>query len=174
MKRILVFTLVVAALLALTVGVAAANGELAREDPEDYVVEAGACYSFNVEVPGNWGNEYGDGAVTAHPDDTDDAGYCTLTVGSKARRLELRVLDGSADDSFEVYVKNPRGKWALVYSYTDQYSGEIWVTHQIYDFPAGKGQGDTIEVKIMPTGPHWAHFNTYGQLAVDYVAAYEY
>ena len=171
MKRILVITLVVAALLALTVGVAAANGWLAREDPE---LCGSNCESFNPEKPGNWGGEYGYGAVTAFPGDPDDAGYCRLTVDSKARRLELRVLDGSADDSFDVYVMNPGGKYALVYSYTDQYSSETWVTHQIYDFPAGKGQGGNIEVKIMPTGPHWTGFDDYGQLAVDYVAAYEW
>ena len=173
MKRILVITLVVAALLALTVGVAAANGWLAREDPE---LCGNHCHSFNPEVPGSWGGEPGQGEVTAFPGDPDDAGYCvlTVTVDSKARRLELRVLDGLADDSFEVYVMNPGGNYALVYSYTDQYSSETWVTHQIYDFPAGKGQGGTIDVMIMPTGPHWVHFGTYGQLAVDYIAAYEW
>ena len=170
MKRILVFTLVVAALLALTVGVAAANTWLDKAEPED--LDNPNCWSFSAEAPGGWGGEWGKGAVTAHPDDTDDAGYCTLTVGSKARQLELRVLDGSADDSFDVYVMNPGGNWVLVYSYADQYSSETWVTHQIYDFPAGKGQGCTIEVKIMPTGPRWTGFDTYGQLAVDYVAAY--
>jgi hypothetical protein len=162
--------IVVILLLAMPLGAAANGGSLDREDPESST----ECQSFSAEVSGSWGGEFGQGAVTAFPGDDDDAGYCTLVVSAKARRLELRVLDGLADDSFDVYVKNPAGNWALVYSYADQYASETWVTHQIEGFPAGKGQGSTIEVKIVLTGPHWAHFNTFGQLAVDYIAAYEH
>jgi hypothetical protein len=172
MKRIFGIILSVFALIALSGGIVLASEELVRVDPENST----ACTSFNAEVSGNWGGEYGEGAVTAFPGDTDDAGYCVLTTaeGSKARRLELRVLDGLANDSFEVYVKNPADKYVLVYSYTDQYSTETWVTHEIYGFPAGKGQGNTVDIKIVPTGEHWASFDTFGQLAVDYVAAYEH
>jgi len=133
--------------------------------------------SFNPQISGSWGGEFGDGAVTAWGDE-DPAGYITFTWGEgKARRIELRVLDGSADDSFNVYVKNPGGNWALVYSYTDTppaLDSEMWFVHDIYSFPAGKGQGPSIDMKIEATGPEWDSFGTYGQLAVDYVEVYDH
>jgi len=142
---------------------------------------AGSCGSFNPETPGSWGGENAGGAVTASPSDTDNAGYCTLnTGGTFARHIELRVLDGIADDSFDVYVKDPGGQWALVYSYTDKAPGsqsdtETWLVHHIYSFPAGKGQGDTVETKIVPTNCcSWWGFAQYGQLAVDYIKLFDH
>ena len=132
--------------------------------------------SFNAEQPGNWGGEYGDGAVTAFPGDSDLAGYVTFTWDSGfARRIELRVLDGIADDSFDVYVKNPGGNWALVYSYTsDPDTSEYWVVHHIYSFPAGKGQGESLQMKIVPTNLGWSGFGTWGQLGVDWIKVWDH
>jgi hypothetical protein len=89
----------------------------------------------------------------------------------KARQIKLRVLDGIADDSFNVYVQNPGGDWALVYHYdSDPSTAEYWVEHDdIWSFPAGKGQGGEIYMKIEATGAPWSGFNTYGQLAVDWI-----
>jgi hypothetical protein len=100
--------------------------------------------------------------------------YATLTLDTGgagfARHIKLRVLDGIADDSFNVYVKNPDGVWVRVYSYDcDPSDSEYWVVHDIYSFPAGKGQGTTIDIKIEATGDAWGSFGTYGQLAVDWV-----
>lgn len=134
------------------------------------------CTSFNPEVPGNWGGEFGNGVVAAFPTDADPAGYCTFTWhddGWFARRLELRVLDGIGAQGFDVYVKNPAGKWIHVYQYHDQSPGETWEVHEIYSFPAGKGQGPRVELKIVPKNFPWAGFATWGQLAVDYIALYE-
>jgi hypothetical protein len=36
--------------------------------------------NFNAEVPGNWGGEYGDGAVTAFRTGPDPAGYCNFSI----------------------------------------------------------------------------------------------
>jgi hypothetical protein len=91
------------------------------------------------------------------------------SITAKARHIVLRVLDGFADDSFNVYVKNPGGDWALVYSYSDSSDSEVWKVHDIYSFPAGKGQGTTIEIMIEATGAAWSGFGKYGQLAVDWV-----
>ena len=133
---------------------------------------------------GNWG---GIGAgmqcrVVWHDASDPTPGYATLTLDTTAlgetgfaRHIVLRVLDGIADDSFNVYVKNPGGDWALVYSYTcDPSTSEYWVDHDIYSFPAGKGQGTTIEIKIEATGDAWSGFGTYGQLAVDWVEVWGY
>ncbi len=132
--------------------------------------------SFNAETLGDWGGEYRDGAVTAFPGDADDAGYITFTwEEGKARRIVLRVLDGIADDSFNVYVMNPDGNWVRAYSYTSDPSiDEVWEVHHVYGFPAGKGQGPSIEMKIEPTSVGWSGFDTWGQLAVDYVKVYDH
>lgn len=132
------------------------------------------AWSFNPEQPGNWGGEFGNGAVTAFAGDSDDSGYVYLQwEEGKARRIVMRVLDGIADDSFNVYVKNPGGEWVLVYHFTADFSTtEICKEHTIVGFPAGKGQGNNIEIKIEPTNVGWSGFNTWGQLAVDYIEVY--
>src|SRR3990172_6951451 len=82
-----------------------------------YITLAGTATagSFNAEQPGNWGGEYGDGAVTAFTGASHPAGHITFTwTAGFVRHIALRVLDGIADDSFEVYVMNPGGNWALV------------------------------------------------------------
>jgi hypothetical protein len=124
---------------------------------------------------GGWG---GIGAgmqcrVVSHFNDSTP-GYATLTLDTGgtgfARHIKLCVLDGIADDSFNVYVMNPGGDWALVYSYIcDPDTSEYWIVHDIYSFPAGKGQFTTIEIKIEATGGTWWGFDKYGQLAVDWV-----
>jgi hypothetical protein len=83
----------------------------------------GSCSSFHPQMMCDWGGAYGGACVTAFPGDGDPAGWCSFSwEGGKARHIELRVMDGPADDSFEVYVENPRGKWVRVYRYADQHS----------------------------------------------------
>ena len=131
---------------------------------------------------GNWGGfnvTIEDCRVVWHAAGDTTPRYATLTLDTGgagfARHIVLRVLDGIADDSFNVYVKNPGGDWALVYSYDcDPSTSEYWVVHDIYSFPAGKGQGTTIEIKIEATGDTWSGFETYGQLAVDWVEVWGY
>ncbi len=87
-------------------------------------------------------------------------------TGRIANRLELRVLDGLADDSFEVYINRestPR------YTYTGEQSGtEDWKTHSV-DLTGLRG---TIKVKVKATGPAWSSFSTYGQLGVEWAKLY--
>lgn len=175
MKRLLVTVMALVVVLVLATAPVAANGPLAMADlSAGDPTAVGQCLDFHVGAPGNWGGRPGERAVAAFPGE-DPAGDCSLQwTGGKARRIELEVLDGLADDSFEVYVKNPAGKWVLVYSYTDQYSSETWVTHHIYSFPAGKGQGTMVDLMIVPINVGWSGFNTYGQLAVDYIALYSH
>jgi len=61
---------------------------------------------------------------------------------------------------------NPAGKEWLVLSYEDQGATETWNTHTIDGAFLNYG---TI-IKIVPTGDLWSGFETYGQLAVDYIA----
>jgi hypothetical protein len=181
MKRILATAVVVAALVGLA-GIASVSAKppptmLDMADLSNADVTAGGeCSSFSAEQPGAWGGEFGGGAVTAFPGDEDDAGYCTLNSGgAKARHIQMRVLDGIADDSFNVFVKSPGSDWTLVYSYAAAPStAEVWVEHDIYSFPAGKGQGSTVDIKIEPTNVGWSGFTTWGQLAVDYVKLFDH
>jgi len=133
----------------------------------------GHCMSFSDEVLGSWGGEYGDGAVTAFPGDPDPAGQCIFkwSTGGNAGQIKMRVLDGIADDSFDVYAKIPGGQWTLVYTYSDVSTSEVWVAHSI-DVSAlypEEGAATQIRLKIVPTNLGWGGFNTWGQLAVDSV-----
>jgi len=162
---------------------------LDRVDIGDEIDEVG--HEVNVSEPdwgpveptthgGNWGGIISPDTcrVVSYSGDPTP-GYATLTLDthgdSFARHIVLWVLDGIADDSFNVYVKNPGDEWVLVYSYTcDPSTSEYWVDHHIYSFPAGKGQGGIIEMKIEATGGTWSGFDTYGQLAVDWVEVWDH
>ena len=78
--------------------------------------------------------------------------------------VNLHVLDGIADDSFDLYVDG-----TLVYTYVDHDPGndpELWRTHMI-DLSPYMILCGTNTVKIEATGAKWSGFGTYGQLAVD-------
>jgi hypothetical protein len=114
-------------------------------------------------------------------DASDDDPTATLKMDTGglgfARHIRLHALDGLADDSFNIYVKNPGGEWALVYTYTDPAPArdpETWMEHDICSFPAGKGQGTTIEMKFEATGPKWDGFNRYGQVCFDWIEVYDH
>ncbi len=173
MKRILMISIVVTILLAVMVGSAlAANWFVVADLSNTDLTGGGYCWSFNEEMPGGWGGEYGEGAVTAFPGDEDDAGYCSFNAKGKVSKIELRVLDGIADDSFAVHMKNPKGKFKEIFTYTDEGTTETWIIHEIVvplKFRNATRTYGTI-IKILPTGPHWAGFDTYGQLAVDKVS----
>ncbi|HDP97071.1 MAG TPA: hypothetical protein ENN25_05205 [Euryarchaeota archaeon] len=86
-----------------------------------------------------------------------------LNANTNARLLEIRHLDGQADDGFEVYINDK-----LVYSYlNDPSNSEYWLTTEI---PLKIG-GELV-VKIVATGDPWSGINTYGQLAINYMKIY--
>ena len=89
----------------------------------------------------------------------------TLVAWTHAKIIEIRALDGIADDSFSVYVNdNP------VYSYKDKApldDPEAWVTHRM---PV-KGDGPLV-VKIVAKATPWWGQQTYGQMAVNWIKLY--
>jgi hypothetical protein len=101
------------------------------------------------------------------------------TPEGAAKTLKMRVLDGIADDSFDVYVKKPDKKWVLVYSYKAHpgpgdwkgTAAEVWVEHTM-SIPPKVAKGTIIKVKIVLTAdttkPWWG-FETYGWLAIDWI-----
>ena len=86
-------------------------------------------------------------------------------------KLYIRALDGLADDSFEVYIKQD-GTWELIYTYADQYDTETWLVHEI-PLPDDLASEWHLKVQIVATGPQWEHFDTYGQLAVDWIGVWK-
>jgi hypothetical protein len=89
--------------------------------------------------------------------------FVTVPPCQIAQKLELMILDGPADDSFEVYIND-----TLLYTYADASVTEVWKTHEI-DLP---GFTEKIKVKIQATGPAWESFSTYGQLGVQWAKLY--
>ena len=141
--------------------------EVINHNVED--AEAGCCYCFEHEVANN-----GCEVVTLDFEEWGNPDLIGIDVYYKQRcyldELVIDVLDGIADDSFDVYVDG-----ILVYHY--DWSGdttEIWKTHNI-DLTSFKILCyGTHTVKINATGSPWSHFATYGQLGVNMIKLYCY
>jgi len=127
---------------------------------------------------GGWKGNY---RVTWHPHErtsySDRAGMVTLyrREYSVIKYLCLRVLDGIADDSFNVYVKVSWGKswtkWKKVYDYDDSDPSRhksCWVQHRIR-MPERWRFAKKVRVAIVAKGKQWSGFETHGQLAVDWI-----
>jgi hypothetical protein len=133
------------------------------------------CISFYPEQPGDWGGEYPTGAVTAFLGDNDPAGYVILNANNfKPLSVNIRHLDGIADDSFDLFVLDGGGKWKEIGHYSDQGSTETWLVTtfslllDMNDKPI-RLVGPNILIKFMPTGGRWSGFDTWGQLAISRV-----
>jgi hypothetical protein len=110
-------------------------------------------------------------------DISDNDTAATITFNRSISRgaataLNISHLDGIADDSFDVYVKDAHDDWVFVGNYTDFYSVDTWVTSE-FPLPNGKslqlGRGGTVEVKLVATGPMWAQFKDNGQVQIDWI-----
>lgn len=91
-------------------------------------------------------------------------------LSGSGQEMRFRVLDGIGDDSFRVEVLNEAGDWVEVYNHTaDPSTTEEWVEHKVtltgYDLPLG----GPMTIRFRATGPKWASWSTYGQLAIDWV-----
>lgn len=133
------------------------------------------CISFYPEQPGDWGGEYLTGAVTDFPGDIDPAGYVILNANKfKPLSVNIRHLDGIADDSFDLFVLNVGGKWKKIGHYSDQGTTETWIITpfslllDVNSKPV-RLDGPNILIKIVPTGDLWSGFETWGQLAISKV-----
>jgi hypothetical protein len=187
------------AVLLTAMGLLAAVAPAAADSLLD-AVEVGTPSSESthgiVEQPtGDWGpietathgGSYGDIDNGGYPDYTsgDNACRCiwgydedptgntgqdatfTMSTGSgmTATRLVIRVLDGGSDDSFDLEVN---GSTEL--SYTDQYTTETWVTHDI-DISSGAYTG-TLNIRLTATAAAGPYFDDFGQVAVDWAELY--
>ena len=120
----------------------------------------------------DWEHEliFGDKTIV---DPADYGIYITIRLPNPdVGGIVMNVLDGIADDSFAVYVDEIEEP---VYTYTDkdlEKDEEIWIEHHI-DVTSYKLSGcESHTITIEATGPQWEYFDTYGQLAVDWIGMY--
>ena len=129
------------------------------------------CFTWEHTITNNyceglwldWNHRYPKGVEVI----ISEAGSCCDHI---LETLVVDALDGQAQwDDFEVYVDG-----ILVYTYDAQGGNpEDWLTHTI----------DLTPYQLICCGPHtvgivctattaWPHHNTYGQMAIDYIALY--
>jgi VCBS repeat-containing protein len=85
-------------------------------------------------------------------------------------QLDMNVLDGEADDSFDVFVDD-----MFVYGYIDEppvNDSEAWHMHSIDLFSFIMPSSEVHTVRINATGEQWCGQPTYGQVAVDTIELY--
>ena len=85
-------------------------------------------------------------------------------------QLDMNVLDGEADDSFDVFIDD-----MFVYVYIDEppvNDSETWYMHSIDLFPFIMPSSGLHTVMINATGDQWCGQPTYGQVAVDTIELY--
>ncbi|MEN6306268.1 MAG: hypothetical protein ABFD91_00810 [Anaerohalosphaeraceae bacterium] len=83
----------------------------------------------------------------------------SITFGTAIDSVNIRFLDGFADDSFDINIYGDGSLWGTVSAPPS--TTEDWVWSGVYSGTAGK----TLTLTV--TGVEWDGFNTYGQLAVD-------
>ena len=128
---------------------------------------------------GNWGGFDTSGENCRVIWDTgDDDPSATITLdrccqNGAAKAIIVRHLGGIADDSFTIEVKDNHGKWVEIGDYEDEPgANEEWFETR-FALPNGKklqlGRGLEVEVRLTATGEAWYGFNTYGQVAFDWI-----
>lgn len=128
----------------------------------------GCCYCFEHTLT----NDGCDGIWLDWIHEGPDLEGITVEIKEKCYldSLLIEALDGIADDSFDVYVDG-----TLVYSYTNGIpinDPEVWSWHNIDLKPFMIPCFGTHTVKIDATGPAWAAWSTYGQLAINMIELY--
>ena len=167
MKKLLIFC-------AVSVVAVAANTSMAG-----YFVDLGSDWNPSGAIladwgpvqpttsGGNWGNLASDPGsldklcrtVWGH---TGDLMWATIKFPTAITSVEIRHLDGIADDSFAVNILPSGASWGG-YTWSGNTS-EYWVVSN-FSGPAG----DTLI--ITATGAQWSGFATYGQLGIDWIDA---
>jgi len=101
------------------------------------------------------------------PDDGGSSASFTMdNPYLNADLLQISVLNGIANDDFDVFVN---GDYMYTYIH-DPDTTERWVTHSI-DVSAYSDQ-PVLTIELNATGPAWASFDPYGQVAVSWAKLY--
>ncbi len=183
MKRVL-FVLVAGLVLLLASPAAAARDVvLCRVDIGSETAEQGADMSgWGPVEPATSGGNWGDFSETGEDcrviwDASNDDPSATITLNRGVRpgaatAIRMMHLDGLADDSFDVEVKDVHGRWILIGSWAGSPGPEEWVVAE-FALPNGKtlqlDRGRAVEIRLKATGQKWDGFSTYGQVAFDWI-----
>lgn len=183
--------LIVLAVIVLAVGVTSAQVNRGRLAPvqENVLGTIGNC---DLPVPGgsyiidgwdtsppggSWGGQSTSTFAVAwqkgqvdFPTMAGRFAMCTIpgVFGKTPKKIEIKWLMGLANDSHCIFASVAAGD-LLVKCVNETSLSEVWQT-DTWDLPAGAfASGQDVTVKILVTGNAWPSFNTYGQLAVDYI-----
>lgn len=139
---------------------------------------------------GNWGGYGASGEDTRVIWFSGDERWAILQLGfiGSGRTVVFDSLDGTADDSFKVYM--PVEGWSVTYGTSDpaELPEEAWVQVYVYDavpnvpefweehtvdispsaFQGIARGGCEFAVMFEATGDAWNLFDTYGQVAIDH------
>jgi len=125
-----------------------------------------------VEPTASGGNYGGMGSETAPGsvdqlcrviwDISDDDPSATLTFAKPVYTVDIRHLLGLADDSFNVSVFGGTTFWGNIVDATS--SSEVWTTSTLSGAPS-------YTLTLTATGVKWTGFDTYGQVAIDWIQA---
>jgi len=126
----------------------------------------------------SWGGNYGGGddgsfrLLTGQGDgciEGFEEAYFTMHAGDQyAVQLKLHHLDGSQDDSFDLYVKTA-SVWTKFAHYQGMGGPEEWIT-TIFNLPVPLT--GNVEFKLVATSPNEAWCNTWGQVAFSWANLY--
>lgn len=105
------------------------------------------------------------GEASTCTEETRNATFQMSAGTATASKLALRHLDGSGDDSFEVFING-----VSVGTYPDQTSTETWYTTE-FNLPASTT--GALSVEIISTADAWSGCNTWGQLALNWAQLVE-
>jgi hypothetical protein len=188
MRKYLLVALVVLLVAGLTYAGVSRNRERAVDPIETAMVTIGTCHPETdataigwdqTPTPGGWGgkNESDFAVVWAPgmqdaPTNPGRMAECTIagSTGETPTDIDINYLQGLANDDFCVFASVGAGNNLILLGCEDEMnnSGETWATVNF----GLKGQGSSgqdLRVVIIATGNAWPSFNTWGQLAVDYI-----
>jgi len=181
MKKIITIYIILT-LAMISIPVFAAKDIVLEHIEAEDIIDSSLGWGLKVSdhTGGNYGGMYSDPLIDGRlVDDDDDDGmegpaeYTFTWNNAAAQTLEIKHLDGIADDSFNVEVYNKKGNWILIGSYEDDNNIEEWKT-TIFELKGGKnvmwakGRGE-MKIRIVRTAGDWDGFGTYGQLAIDWM-----
>lgn len=176
MKKIITIYIILIMVIMSIPAFAAKNIVLERVEVEE-IEEVSLGWGRTVsDHPGSYGGmnlDNGDGRLVDDDGMKGPAEYIFIWNNAAAQILEIRHLDGIADDSFDVKVENKKGNWILIGSYEDDNNIEEWKT-TIFELKGGKnamwakGKGE-MKIRIVRTAKDWDGFGIYGQLAIDWM-----
>jgi hypothetical protein len=188
MRKYLLVALVVLMVAGLTYAGVSRNRERAADPMETALDTIGTCQPETdgsamgwdqVPTSGGWGGKNESEFAVAWAPGMQDAptlpgrmASCTIggVSGKTPTKVSINYLQGLANDDFCVFASVGAGNNLILVGCEDEdnNSGEVWAT-VTFDLMGQGSSGQDLKIVILATGNAWPSFNTWGQLAVDYI-----